>query len=165
MKKFNKKEYDKNYYQEHREELSKRGIRNMKGANGNWHQTAQNKKFIRDLFVLCERCFSQDKMEVHHVIPIGMKGSSDSVTNMVLLCKSCHQTLHGMLHSCRYEDYAEEIKKIMFNRSPEEIEKVKRYDELDKSSSNLVDILVDESTNLLTFYEKMREEEKEEKNI
>lgn len=46
---------------------------------------------------LCERCLEQGRMtpveEVHHIIPVSQGGTSEE-SNLMSLCKSCHNKIH-----------------------------------------------------------------------
>jgi len=49
----------------------------------------------------CQICGSDEGLEVHHIIPLGMGGSVDRdvAENMITLCAECHGMVHaGMLH-------------------------------------------------------------------
>jgi 5-methylcytosine-specific restriction endonuclease McrA len=42
----------------------------------------------------CQKCNSDEKLEIHHKIPRN-KGGSHSLNNMILLCHKCHCVEHG----------------------------------------------------------------------
>ncbi len=46
---------------------------------------------------LCERCLVEGKItpvdEVHHIIPVSQGGTNDE-SNLMSLCKSCHNKIH-----------------------------------------------------------------------
>ncbi|MYX26041.1 HNH endonuclease [Streptomyces sp. SID8381] len=44
---------------------------------------------IRDNFT-CQRCGSQDHLEVDHIVPVARGGSWD-LSNLWVLCRSCHR--------------------------------------------------------------------------
>lgn len=58
-------------------------------------------KRIRDRYVakhpLCERCLKEGRMtpveEVHHILPINRGGTHDE-SNLMSLCRSCHNKVH-----------------------------------------------------------------------
>ena len=58
-------------------------------------------KRIRALYVrehpLCEMCLKEGKLtpveEVHHILPVERGGTHD-VSNLMSLCKSCHNKIH-----------------------------------------------------------------------
>jgi len=47
--------------------------------------------YVRDH---CQACGSTTHLEVHHIIG-GTKGRSDELTNLIMLCRHCHQSAHG----------------------------------------------------------------------
>ncbi len=59
---------------------------------------------IRERYVtahpFCERCFKEGRLveveEVHHIIPLS-RGGDDRETNLMSLCRSCHQRIHREL--------------------------------------------------------------------
>lgn len=61
-------------------------------------------KRIRDRYVsehpLCERCKAEGRLtpvdEVHHILPISKGGTHDK-SNLMALCKSCHNKIHHEL--------------------------------------------------------------------
>ena len=61
-------------------------------------------KRIRDRYAkehpLCERCFDQGRVtlmdEVHHIVPVNRGGTHD-VSNLMSLCRSCHNIIHHEL--------------------------------------------------------------------
>ncbi len=42
----------------------------------------------------CVYCNSQEKLEVHHIIPI-FNGGTNDIKNLVLLCHDCHMVISG----------------------------------------------------------------------
>ena len=58
-------------------------------------------KRIRDRYArkhpLCERCLQEGRYtaveEVHHIVPISQGGTHDE-SNLMSLCRSCHQKIH-----------------------------------------------------------------------
>ena len=61
-------------------------------------------KRIRDRYVsehpLCERCKAEGRLtpveEVHHVLPVS-KGGTHERSNLIALCRSCHNKIHHEL--------------------------------------------------------------------
>ena len=61
-------------------------------------------KRIRDRYVakhpLCERCKAEGRLtpveEVHHVLPVS-KGGTHERSNLMALCRSCHNKIHHEL--------------------------------------------------------------------
>ena len=49
---------------------------------------------IRYLVDRCQMCGDQRRLDVHHIIG-GTKGRSDELTNLILICRSCHQSIHS----------------------------------------------------------------------
>lgn len=57
----------------------------------------------------CEMCgkgLSKNTMQIHHIVPLSMGGKPYDISNIMLLCDSCHRALHGNPIL-----YAEQIKK------------------------------------------------------
>ena len=56
------------------------------------NQTLRKKVFQRDNFT-CQKCKLQDRtarvLEVHHIIPMYMKGA-ENIENVITLCNDCH---------------------------------------------------------------------------
>lgn len=46
----------------------------------------------------CERCYAQGRMtpldEVHHIVPV-REGGTDEESNLMSLCRSCHNLIHA----------------------------------------------------------------------
>ena len=73
----------------------------------NTRSTDHNKKYghewkrIRGRYAkehpLCEMCFKEGKYslleEVHHILPVS-RGGTNASTNLMSVCKSCHNKLH-----------------------------------------------------------------------
>ena len=61
-------------------------------------------KLIRDSYVkehpFCERCFELGKLtpvdEVHHIVPLA-RGGTHERSNLMSLCRSCHNKIHHEL--------------------------------------------------------------------
>lgn len=61
-------------------------------------------KRVRDRYVkthpLCEMCLKEGKLtpveEVHHIIPVNRGGTNDE-SNLMSLCRSCHNKIHIQL--------------------------------------------------------------------
>ena len=61
-------------------------------------------KRVRDRYVrkhpLCERCLKEGRMtpveEVHHILPVNRGGTNDE-SNLMSVCKSCHNKIHNEL--------------------------------------------------------------------
>ncbi len=91
---------DKRYCEEHMKLLTKqyneytRLDEVKKKYNYKW-------KKIRDAYVaehpLCEMCLKEGKYtpveEVHHILPVSRGGTNDT-SNLMSVCKSCHNKLH-----------------------------------------------------------------------
>lgn len=64
-------------------------------------------KRIRDRYVkahsLCERCLKEGRFtpveEVHHILPVNRSGTN-AESNLMSLCKSCHNKIHIELGDC-----------------------------------------------------------------
>ena len=54
---------------------------------------------IRDEFT-CQLCGDRRNLEVHHIEPRA-RGGGDGESNLVTLCRACHDVMHGVhWHSC-----------------------------------------------------------------
>lgn len=42
----------------------------------------------------CQNCKSKDNLQVHHKIPVSFGGSNE-ISNLKILCKNCHEKIHG----------------------------------------------------------------------
>ena len=42
----------------------------------------------------CVQCGSRRPLDIHHILPLA-QGGSNRLTNMVSLCRECHQQVHG----------------------------------------------------------------------
>ena len=81
-----RKEYLKNYYQTHKEDYKKRGLKNRFGGNG-------LKVLERDNYC-CTTCDRKNRLLIHH---IDLNEENNEEENLVVLCKPCHDTLHWVL--------------------------------------------------------------------
>lgn len=54
------------------------------------------------LFPRCQSCQAKESLDVHHLVG-GMKGRSDERTNLLVLCRSCHERYgpHGAKNMAR----------------------------------------------------------------
>lgn len=88
------------YCNEHRKIEEKNYESFSRGYQANRRYGYKWKK-IRDRYVskhpLCERCLLEGKYvpveEVHHIIPLSEGGSNDE-SNLMSLCRSCHEKIH-----------------------------------------------------------------------
>ena len=53
----------------------------------------KNKKILREKHKACEFCGSDNRLEVHHIIPLAL-GGSNNLGNLIVVCKKCHNKLH-----------------------------------------------------------------------
>ena len=63
---------------------------------------------------LCLNDIAQYGRQVHHIVPVSENGSDD-LTNLVLLCKQCHTTVHKEGHEDYYgkfRTYIENLEKV-----------------------------------------------------
>lgn len=45
----------------------------------------------------CQSCGSRANLSVHHIQPISKRPDlKDELSNLIILCKNCHQFLHGI---------------------------------------------------------------------
>lgn len=75
----------------------------------NWSYAESKKEYARKYDVIeelkkeeyhsaetCENCNSTLDMQMHHIIPLRMRGTN-MITNFRRLCKNCHSKLHGLI--------------------------------------------------------------------
>jgi 5-methylcytosine-specific restriction endonuclease McrA len=43
----------------------------------------------------CQRCGNEHKLTIHHIKPVSEGGTND-LSNMALLCDTCHKKVHGV---------------------------------------------------------------------
>ncbi|MDE1905119.1 MAG: HNH endonuclease [Rhodospirillales bacterium] len=60
-------------------------------SNLDWY-TARAKRLKLDNFA-CQKCGSQDKIEVHHIISVS-RGGNHSLSNLITLCHKHHDKQH-----------------------------------------------------------------------
>ena len=87
------------YCEEHAALMAKRYDESRSKSHNKKYGTQWHK--IRNRYAkahpLCERCLSKGKYtpmeEVHHIIPVNRGGSNDD-SNLMSLCRSCHEQMH-----------------------------------------------------------------------
>jgi len=57
----------------------------------NWKELCKEKK--KECGNKCQRCESQNVLEVHHIIPLS-RGGNNSNLNLIVLCHACHTARH-----------------------------------------------------------------------
>ena len=94
---------DGRYCEEHRKIVQKNYDRYQRNPDvckmykGKWRK-------IRNEYVkehpFCEKCFEQGKLvsadEIHHIVPLSRGGTHDR-SNLISLCRSCHNKIHHQL--------------------------------------------------------------------
>lgn len=50
----------------------------------------------------CQKCDSENNLDVHHLIPESVNGPSE-INNLVTLCRSCHRRAHTVMGPGRYK--------------------------------------------------------------
>ena len=91
---------DKQYCERHEKEHNKLYNKYERRADVNIKYGRAWRR-VRERYVLahplCERCLKQGRMtpvdEVHHIIPVSQGGTNDE-SNLMSLCKSCHNKIH-----------------------------------------------------------------------
>ena len=91
---------DGTYCKKHKAQVAKEYNTYERSANHN-KKYGREWKRIRDRYVkkhpLCERCLMEGKItpveEVHHIIPVN-RGGTNVESNLMSLCKSCHNKIH-----------------------------------------------------------------------
>ena len=103
------------YYLENQEKLKKRAKEIFRGntavnmTENNFQKTLKVKTVGK-----CEKCGATEHLHGHHIIPIGVEGSTDTQDNLSCLCNSCHQKLHHRIKGCRVADeYIAEYKRFL----------------------------------------------------
>jgi 5-methylcytosine-specific restriction protein A len=69
----------------------------QRGYGADWQELSER---YRRNYPLCEDCLKQGKVtpssEVHHIVPISVDSTLRLVwTNLVALCRKCHEGRHG----------------------------------------------------------------------
>lgn len=64
--------------------------------NANISNKVRKSIYRRDGF-RCALCDSTDHLEIHHVVPRGVGGSSRNPMNLICLCWRCHNAAHGSM--------------------------------------------------------------------
>jgi 5-methylcytosine-specific restriction endonuclease McrA len=62
---------------------------------------------------VCRACGSKHGLDVHHVIMRSL-GGEDLPKNLISLCRSCHQAVHGHVLVLRWRDALEPAKTLRF---------------------------------------------------
>jgi len=62
--------------------------RNINGVN------FYRRVLVNHLGSKCATCSYNDKLEIHHILPL-CKGGADELKNLVLLCFICHHKIHN----------------------------------------------------------------------
>lgn len=91
---------DGQYCEQHRKQEQQRYNKFGRSPNAN-RSYGRAWKRIRDRYTeehpLCERCLSEGRFtpvdEVHHILPVS-KGGTHERTNLMSLCRSCHNKIH-----------------------------------------------------------------------
>ena len=65
-----------------------------------------------------EKKNGENYSEIHHIIPLGEKGS-DEIKNIIVLCANCHRLIH--YDKAIWKDYGENIRYIETNRQLKEV--------------------------------------------
>lgn len=61
-------------------------------SNPSWKQVRQIA--VEILGRRCHRCGSTGSLQVHHILPVS-EGGTNSLSNLEVLCRPCHEQLHG----------------------------------------------------------------------
>ena len=91
---------DGQYCEEHESIMNRRYNKFFRSADSN-KKYGRAWKRIRDRYVhkhpLCEQCLKEGRYvaveEVHHIVPLAEGGSNDE-SNLMSLCRSCHEKIH-----------------------------------------------------------------------
>ena len=88
------------YCEEHLKQSQRQYNRYTRSADSN-KKYGRSWKRVRDRYAgkhpLCERCLKEGRYtpveEVHHILPISQGGTHDE-SNLMSLCRSCHEKIH-----------------------------------------------------------------------
>ena len=91
---------DNTYCDEHAKLMNQHYEHFARGYNAN-DRYGNNWKRIRAWYVakhpLCEQCYKEGRYvpveEVHHIVPLA-EGGTNADSNLISLCKSCHEKIH-----------------------------------------------------------------------
>lgn len=91
---------DGTYCEKHRNSEARKYNRYQRSSDHAKRYGSHWKK-IRDLYAslhpLCERCLKEGRTtpmdEVHHIVPVS-RGGTDDFSNLMSVCKSCHNKIH-----------------------------------------------------------------------
>lgn len=94
---------DEKYCEDHKKNVMQQYDKFNREHNKN-KKYGNNWRRIRALYIkqhpLCERCLQEGRItpveEVHHILPV-KQGGSNSFTNLMSVCKSCHTKIHQEL--------------------------------------------------------------------
>ena len=79
-------------------------------AEGSYKQNIRNKCTIRGVGK-CAMCGKREMLVGHHIIPTVDEGSSDSLDNLICLCKSCHGRIHKRMEKSIW-DYEQVVENL-----------------------------------------------------
>jgi 5-methylcytosine-specific restriction endonuclease McrA len=76
-----------------------------------WRLVRAYMRIVRD--EKCEECGGSLRLQVHHKIPV-RTGGDNTYSNLMLLCKDCHEKVHHVFHRGGFDndDYLVEDRKI-----------------------------------------------------
>ena len=88
------------YCEKHKKEQDKQYNKFLRSPDHN-KKYGRNWRRVRERYIklhpLCERCLKEGKFtpveEVHHIIPVS-RGGTNAESNLMSLCKSCHNKIH-----------------------------------------------------------------------
>jgi len=72
----------------------KTGVYHTEEPEGSLDLDTQDAVFFRDHFC-CLRCRSEGKLTVHHIMPRS-EGGHDDLSNLMTLCRKCHDYIEGL---------------------------------------------------------------------
>ena len=89
---YNEKEYDKNYYQKNKEKIKQRSAINCGGVKVQYARRLAKEECRKKANYICQVC-GKEGIDAHHLIPVE-QGGTDEQSNLICLCRSCHQKIH-----------------------------------------------------------------------
>jgi len=75
------------------------GLENSRKMKGREISKAFRDLVYREYYNSCKHCGTTKHLTVHHIVPVSQGGAVESLSNCLLLCKSCHDAVHSRMNS------------------------------------------------------------------